>query len=452
MTLPHVVIVGGFAGLRCAQGLAKAAAQVTVVDRFNHHLFQPLLYQVATAGLSPAQIASPVRSVLRKQSNTEVLLGEVTGIDTERHEVVVALGSGERRVPYDYLVVATGSRYNYFAHPEWEQHAPSLKTIQDALRIRASILLAFESAELEQDTARRRALLTIAVVGGGPTGVELAGAIAELAHHTLTRDFRHIEPGHARVLLIEAGPRLLAALPERLAVKAQKRLEQLGVEVRTGARAEEITPEGVVLKGPHPSPLSPPQTGDPTTGEGTEQGGERIAARTVLWAAGVAASPAGRLLGATVDRSGRVIVGADLSLPKHPDVFVLGDTVLVAGRDGKPLPGLAPVAMQEGSYAAKVILAHLKRAPPPPAFRYRNRGNLATVGRAYAVADLGAVKAAGLFAWLLWLVMHILYLIGFRNKMTVMIEWGWAYVTYERGARLITDHQSAPWAHIGEGG
>ncbi len=445
MKVPHIVIIGaGFAGLRCAQGLAKAQAQVTVIDRVNHHLVQPLLYQVATAGLSPAQIATPVRSVLRKQSNTEVLLGEAKGIDTARREVLVTLpigrsGSGEgsahpyplpttgegtlgieeRRVAYDYLVVATGSRYNCFAHPEWERQAPSLKTVQDALRIRASILLAFESAELEQDPALQRALLTIAVVGGGPTGVEMAGAIAELAHHTLTRDFRHIEPAKARVVLIEAGPRILAALPERLATKALERLERLGVEVRTGARVEQIMPDGVTISG------------------------ERIGARTVLWAAGVAASPVGRLLDAECDRSGRVLVGVDLSLPKHPEVFVLGDTALVAGRDGKPLPGVAPVAMQEGNYASKVIRARLKGSPTPPGFRYRNMGNLATVGRAYAVADLGAVKVAGLFAWLLWLFVHILYLIGFRNKLTVMIEWAWAYVTYERGARLITDQALA---------
>ncbi len=409
-TWPRVVIVGaGFGGLRVARALRKAPVQVTVIDRQNHHLFQPLLYQVATADLSPADISSPIRSILRNQANAEVLLAEVTGIDVERRRVLM----GDRSVPYDYLVLATGAWHSYFGHDAWAPFAPGLKSITDATRIRRQVLLAFEAAEMETDSAKRQALLTFVIVGGGPTGVELAGAIAGLAHKSIVRDFRHISPASARIILVEAEPRLLGAFPASLAEKAKQKLQRLGVEVRTGVAVKDVDAEGVLI------------------------GDERVPAKTVIWAAGVKASPAGVWLGVETDRAGRVIVEPDLTVPGHPEIFVIGDTARLTV-DGKTLPGVAPVAMQEGHYVAQVIRNRLAGQINQKPFRYRDKGNLATVGRSFAIADLRKVKLAGFIAWVAWLVVHIFYLIGFRNRLLVMIQWAWSYITYQRGARLIT--------------
>jgi NADH dehydrogenase len=412
-TQPRVVIVGaGFGGLQAALTLKKAPAQVTVIDRRNHHLFQPLLYQVATADLSPADISMPIRAALRKQRNTEVLLAEVTGVDVEGRRVLM----GERSVSYDYLVLATGAQHSYFGHDDWAPYAPGLKSNTDATSIRREILLAFEAAEIETNPDKRQALLTFVIVGGGPTGVELAGAIAGLARKTVVRDFRHIDSSTARILLVEAGPRLLAAFPEKLASKAQRELEHLGVEVINGQAVEKVDADGVVIAGKH------------------------VSAQTVIWAAGVKASPAGKWLGAPVDRAGRVIVEPDLTVPGHPEIFVIGDTAS-ATEHGKPLPGVAPVAMQQGRYVARAIRRRLAGGKESAPFHYRDKGNLATVGRAFAIADLGPVKLAGFFAWVTWLVVHIFYLIGFRNRLLVMIQWAWAYLTYQRGARLISEER-----------
>ncbi len=417
---PRVVIVGaGFGGLAAATALKRAPVAVTLIDRRNYHLFQPLLYQVATAALSPADIAQPIRAILRRQRNAEVLLGRVTGVDTDAREVLIA-GSGarkERRIPYDYLIVATGARHAYFGHDEWEPFAPGLKKIEDATDIRRRILSAFEDAEVATDPTERARCLTFVVVGGGPTGVELAGAIAELARQTIAADFRHIDPRDARVLLIEAGPRLLAAFPERLASFARGALERLGVEVRldtmvTGVDAEDVT-----------------------------MGEERLDARTVLWAAGVAASPAARWLGADKDRAGRVKVGADLTLPGHPEIFVIGDTAQAIDANGRELPGIAPAAKQAGEYVAKVIRALVRGRKAPGPFRYRHLGNLATIGRKAAVADFGSLRLKGRIAWWLWGLVHIYFLIGFRNRLAVALDWLWAYLTFQRGARLITGSQ-----------
>jgi NADH dehydrogenase len=409
-TWPRVVIVGaGFGGLRVARALRKAPVQVTVVDRQNHHLFQPLLYQVATADLSPADISSPIRSILRNQANAEVLLAEVTGIDVEGRRVLM----GNRSIPYDYLVLATGAWHSYFGHDAWAPFAPGLKSITDATRIRRQVLLAFEAAEMETDSAKRQALLTFVIVGGGPTGVEMAGAIAGLAHKSIVRDFRHISPASARIILVEAEPRLLGAFPASLAEKAKQKLQRLGVEVRTGVAVKDVDAEGVLI------------------------GGERVPANTVIWAAGVKASPAGVWLGVETDRAGRVIVEPDLTVPGHPEIFVIGDTARLT-IDGKMLPGVAPVAMQEGRYVGRVIRNRLAGQIKQKPFRYRDKGNLATVGRSFAIADLGKVKLAGFIAWIAWLVVHIFYLIGFRNRLLVMIQWAWSYITYQRGARLIT--------------
>ncbi len=410
---PHVVIVGsGFGGLQAARTLRDAPVQVTVIDRSNHHLFQPLLYQVATAGLSPADISAPIRSILKKQPNTRVLMAEVTGIDTQEQRVI----AGEVSVPYDYLIVATGARHSYFGHNEWEQYAPGLKTITDATSIRRDILLAFEAAEREVDPEKREALLTFVLVGAGPTGVEMAGAIGELAHKALAADFRNINPRSARIILVEAGPRILPTYPEAQSKRAQKALNHLGVEVRTSAAVENITSEGVFI------------------------GGKLLPAKTVIWTAGVAASPAGSWLGAEVDRAGRVKVGADLSLPGHPNVFVIGDTASVM-QDGKLLPGVAPVAMQEGRYVASLIaqkVAGKDGNNDVPPFHYHDKGSLATVGRSFGIVDIGRFRLSGFFAWVMWLFIHIFYLIGFRNRFVVMFQWAWAYLTYQRGARLIT--------------
>jgi NADH:quinone reductase (non-electrogenic) len=412
-TPPRVVIVGaGFGGLQAAHALRNAPVQVTVIDRRNHHLFQPLLYQVATADLSPADISIPIRSALRRQRNAEVLLAEVTGVDAEGHRVLM----GERSLSYDYLVLATGAHHSYFGRNDWAPFAPGLKTNTDATAIRREVLLAFEAAEIETNPDKRLALLTFVIVGGGPTGVELAGAIAGLARKTIVRDFRHINSAMSRILLVEAGPRLLAAFPAALANKAQRELERLGVEVRTGIAVKEVDADSVLI------------------------GSERVATRSVIWAAGVQASPAGKWLGAEVDRAGRVLVEQDLTVPGHPEIFVIGDTASLT-EAGKLLPGVAPVAMQEGRYVARVIRNRLAGRKEWPPFHYHNKGNLATVGRAFAIVDLGFIKLSGFFAWLTWLVVHIFYLIGFRNRLLVMIQWAWAYLTYQRGARLITEER-----------
>jgi NADH dehydrogenase len=407
---PHIVIIGaGFGGLSAATGLGRAAA-VTVLDQRNHHLFQPLLYQVATAALSPADIAAPIRSILSRQANTEVILGTVTGIDVAGRAVLI----GERRIPYDQLVIATGARESYFGHDEWAAVTSGLKTIEDAETMRRRILIAFERAEACLDDIERHWQLTFVIIGGGPTGVELAGALAELAKAALARDFRHIDPTTARVVLIEAGPRLLPGFSASLSEAAARALTRLGVEVRLGATAT-CCADGVML------------------------GDEHIASRTVIWAAGVAASPAAGWLGIEPGRGGRVPVGPDLTLPEHPEIFVIGDTAQVIGPHG-PLPGVAPVAKQQGAYVARVITARLAGKPPPGPFRYRDFGNLATIGRRAAVADFGWLRLTGRLAWLVWGVAHIYFLIGFRNRMAVAIDWLWSYLTYQRGARLITGH------------
>jgi NADH dehydrogenase len=407
---PHVVIVGGgFGGLAAARALRRVPVHVTLVDRRNHHLFQPLLYQVATAGLSPADIAYPIRAVLSRQANASVLLAEAVSVDVTRKELVLKDG----RLGYDYLVVATGARHAYFGHEEWEPVAPGLKSLEDALEIRRRILLAFEKAERETDPDARRALLTIVVVGGGPTGVELAGAIAEIARQVMKSDFRNIDPTETRVVLVEAGPRILASFPESLSARAAEALVGRGVEVRTATRVTAIDAHAVAL------------------------GSEHIATSTVLWAAGVAASPLVAALGAPLDQAGRVQVEPDCSLPGHPEVFVIGDTAALMQANGTPLPGVAPVAMQQGRYVAGVIAQSLTDHRHAP-FEYVDKGNLATIGRAAAVAHIGRIKLWGFAAWVLWLVVHILYLVGFRNRVVVLINWAWAYVTLSRGARLIT--------------
>ena len=410
MAVPRVVIVGGgFGGLYAARALAKAPVEVTVVDRTNHHVFQPLLYQVATAGLSPSQIAYPIRGVLRNQKNTRVLLAEVVAVDPARR--VVRLADGE--LPYDWLILAPGARHSYFGHADWEPFAPGLKTLDDALEIRGRVLLAFERAERESDPERRRALLTFVVVGGGPTGVELAGAIGEIACKVMARDFRTIDTRDAQTILVEAGPRILPAFPADLSAKAERSLERLCVEVRTGQAVTRLENGAVWL------------------------GQDRIAAGTVLWAAGVEPSPLARSLGVPLDRAGRVIVNADLTIPGHPEVLVIGDLAALNDASGKPLPGLAPVAIQQGEYAARAVV-HAARGEPREPFRYRDKGTMATIGRNAAVVDLGRLRFSGYPAWLVWCFIHILWLIGFRNRFLVMIEWAWAYLRFERSARLIT--------------
>jgi NADH dehydrogenase len=409
---PRVIIVGaGFGGLSAAVALRRAAADVIVIDERNYHLFQPLLYQVATAGLSPADIAAPIRHVLARQRNTRVLLARVTAIDVAARSVIL----GDRSLDYDYLIVATGSRHAYFGHDEWAAVAPGLKTIDDATKVRRKILIAFERAESEEDEQERRRLMTFVIVGGGPTGVEMAGAIAELAKVALAHDFRAIDPAMSRIVLVEAGPRLLPAFPEQLSAVASHALERLGVEVRLGAAVTRCDAEGVIVAD------------------------ARIESRTIVWAAGVAASPAAQWLGAPHDRLGRVMVANDLSLPQHPEIFVIGDTALVADENGKSLPGLAPVAKQQGRYVAKLLHARLAGTAAPPPFRYRPSGNLATIGRTAAVVDFGFVRLTGFLAWLIWSVAHIYFLIGFRNRIAVALDWLWAYATFQRGARLITN-------------
>ena len=408
---PHVVIVGaGFGGLWAAKTLANAPVKVVVIDRQNYHLFQPLLYQVATAGLSPADIAAPIRGIVGKYRNVTVMLGSVESVDVLTRKVQI---EGGRSVPYDYLTLATGARHAYFGHDDWEPFAPGLKRIEDATEIRRRILLAFEEAENETDPNERRRLMNIAIVGGGPTGVELAGAIAELARRALAKDFRNIDPRAARIFLIEAGPSLLATMPADLSNDAQHRLEKLGVEVRLNAPVTAVDAAGVTI------------------------GTARIEARTVLWAAGVAASPAGQWIGAECDRVGRIKVNADLSVPGHPEIFAIGDTALVIDTVGKPLPGVAPVAKQQGVYVGQLIKARMEGGKVVP-FHYRNYGNLATIGRKAAVIDFGWIHLRGSVAWVIWSVAHIFFLIGFRNRLTVALDWLWAYFTFQRGARLIT--------------
>jgi NADH dehydrogenase len=412
---PRIVIIGaGFGGLSAATRLGRADADVTVIDQHNHHLFQPLLYQVATAALSPADIAAPIRSILGRQRNTRVMLGTVTGVDTASRAVLI----GERRVPYDYLVIATGARDAYFGHDDWATVTLSLKDVEDARAMRRRILIAFEHAEDSDDAAERRRLMTFVIIGGGPTGVELAGALAELSRATLARDFRRIDPLATRIILVEAGPRLLASFPPRLSAVAARALTRLGVELRLGVSVTGCDDDGVLL------------------------GAERVESRTVIWAAGVCASPAAQWLGIEAERGGRIPVGPDLSLPKHPEIFIIGDTARVEGPDGKPLPGVATVAKQQGRYVARAILARLAAKNPLP-FRYRNVGNLATIGRREAVVDFGWLKLSGRLAWLLWSAAHIYFLIGFRNRLVVAMEWLWSYLTYQRGARLITDERAA---------
>ena len=409
---PHVVVVGaGFGGLAAAQRLGKAPVDVTVIDRRNHHLFQPLLYQVATAALSPADVAAPIRATLRPYRNTEVLLDEVVEIDPEARRVITRDNADQT---YDYLIVATGSVYAYFGHEDWPCYAPGLKSLEDAIAIRRRLLLAFERAETTRDPTRRERLLTFVLVGGGPTGVEMAGAIAELAKATLARDFRHIDPGAARILLVEAGPRLLPGFPEKLSTYAAATLRRMGVEVRLETMIEAIDAEGVTARG------------------------ERIPTGMVVWSAGVRATPVGQWLGVGTARNGAVEVEPDLSVPYFPEVFVLGDAAYVPGPDGKPLPGLAAVAEQQGRYVARLIAARVEQRPDPGPFVYRNRGTMATIGRSAAVADFGGVQLTGFTAWLLWGLVHIYLLIGFRNRVAVFVNWVWSWLTYGRGARLIT--------------
>jgi len=401
---------GGFAGLEAARALGEADAEVVVVDRTNHHLFQPLLYQVAMAVLAPTDIALPIRFLLRRQLNTSVLLDRIDRIDVERRLV---RGESGRELTYDYLVVAAGARHSYFGHDDWEALAPGLKTIEDAREIRHRFLLAFEEAERCDDQEARQAWMTFAVVGGGPTGVELAGIVPDVTRHALRGEFRRIDTSAARIVLVEAGPRVLPSFPPALSERARRDLQALGVEVRTGAPVTLVTSEAVYV------------------------GAERLATHTVFWAAGNTASPLGRTLGVPVDRAGRVLVRPDLSIPGHPEVFVVGDLAATAGADGALVPGVAPAAMQAGRAAARNILKALRGEPPKP-FRYRDKGNLATIGRHRAVADFGRFQVTGYAAWWLWLFVHILYLAGFRNRLSVLFEWGYAYLTYRRGARLIT--------------
>ena len=408
---PRVVIIGaGFGGLAAAHALRHAPVDLTVIDKRNYHLFQPLLYQVATAGLSPAQIASPIRSILRNQKNATVLMGKVTGVDKAAKRVQ----AGGQSVPYDYLIIATGARHAYFGHDEWEPFAPGLKKIEDATDIRRRILVAFEKAETETRPEERERLLTFVVIGGGPTGVEIAGAIAELANSALARDFRNIDPRQARIVLVEAGPRILSAFPESLAAAAERALVRLGAEVRKGTPVTAVAEDHVMV------------------------GAERIETRTVLWAAGVAASPAAKWLGAPKDNAGRAIVNADLTLPGHPEIFIIGDTAAMKDAKGQPVPGIAPAAKQAGAYAAAAIKARLTGRDDRGPFRYRHAGNLATIGRKAAVVDFGWLRLRGNPAWWLWSIAHIFFLIGFRNRITVALDWFWSYITFQRGSRLIT--------------
>ena len=410
-TRPKIVILGGgFGGLNAALALKRANADVTVIDQHNYHLFQPLLYQVATAALSPNQIAVPIRQILSRNRNTTVLMDSITDVDLGRSEVVTSCG----RTHFDYLIVATGARHAYFGHDDWETVAPGIKKIDEATAIRKRLLVAFEKAEAMADNSRRRRLLTFAVIGGGPTGVEMAGAIAELARKSLVRDFRNIDPTSARIVLIEAGPRLLPTFPESLSKSAEAQLCKLGVDVLTGDPVVQCDSKGVALKS-----------------------GKTIETATIMWGAGVMASPAAKWLKTDADRAGRIVTGPDLKLLGHDNIFVIGDTASVTDATGRVVPGVAPAAKQMGKYVANAIMASLAEKSSPP-FTYKNYGNLATIGRKAAVADFGRIRLTGFPAWLLWGLVHVGFLIGFRNRLTVMLDWTWSYITFNRGARLIT--------------
>jgi NADH dehydrogenase len=414
----QVVVIGaGFGGLAVVERLRTEDVDIILVDRQNYHLFQPLLYQVATAGLSPADIAAPIRAIVNRNPRIRVMLDEVRDVDAAGQRVELASGA---TLAYDLLVLATGACHSYFGNDRWARHAPGVKTIDDATRVRRSILIAMERAETnrQQNVARRDEFLTFVIIGGGPTGVEMAGATAELTHHTVSMDFRFITPRCVRIILIEAGRRLLAAFPEDLSCEAKRALEKLGVEVRLGQRVTDIDAMGVMV------------------------GDERIETTTVIWAAGVQASPAGEWLCADCDRAGRVKVGPDLSPPGHPDIFVIGDTAAVSGAGGRPVPGVAPAAKQQGQYVAETIAARLRGRPAPAPFRYRNPGLLATIGRKRAVVDFGWLRLRGLIAWLLWSTAHLYFLVGFRNRVMVGANWLWNYLTFDRGARLITGVES----------
>ena len=409
-TRPHVVILGGgFGGLAAARTLANAAVRITLIDRRNHHLFQPLLYQVGTAGLSAPSIAAPLRHILRKQANVTTLMDEVVGVDTSAQRVHLTQGE----IGYDYLIVATGATHAYFGHDDWAPYAPGLKTLDDAFTIRRRVLLAFEHAEREDDPEKRQAWLNFVIVGAGATGVELAGALAEIARHTLPREFRRSDPRKANILLVEAGPRVLPAFDEELSAKAKKQLERLGVQVRTGEAVSAIDEHGVKL------------------------GDRHIASHTVLWAAGVSASPVGAMLGAPIDRAGRVQVEVDLSLPGHPNVFVIGDLAAINQPNGKPVPGVAPAAKQMGNHVARAVRARVEGNTSLMPFHYRDDGSLATIGRMAGVAQFGRIKISGILAWWIWLVAHVYFLIGFRNRLVVLMDWAMAYWTYERSARIV---------------
>jgi NADH dehydrogenase len=411
---PHIVVLGaGFGGLEFCKQFKDPNARITLVDRTNHHLFQPLLYQVATAGLSAPDIAQPIRSILSNRPNVTVLLDNVVDFNLAEKKVILE----ENTLTCDYLVLALGGCTSYFGHPEWEQFAPGLKSLEDALRIRNQVLLAFEKAETEPDIGEHDRLMTIVVVGGGPTGVELAGAFAELTRHVLKADFQHIDPAQARVMLIEAGPRILAHLPPELSESGRKQLGALGVQVRTSAKVKNISAGRVDL-----------------------EGGETIFAANIIWAAGVAATPLAQKLGAPLDRAGRVKVNPDLSVPGHPEVFAIGDMALVLESDGQPVPGVSPAAMQMAKHVARIIENELAfgHAAGRPAFRYWDKGTMATIGRSAAVAKIGRIEFSGFVAWLAWLVVHLIFLVGFRNKAAVLFQWFYSYLTYKRGARIIT--------------
>lgn len=406
---PHLVILGGgFGGLYAARSLRRAPLDITIVDKRNHHLFQPLLYEVATAGLNPSDIAAPIRRIFRKQKNAAIILAEATAIDAERKTVVLADGE----ISYDYLIVATGATHSYFGHDEWAPYAPGLKTLEDALEIRRRVLLAYEAAEREGENHRRSVLLTFVIVGGGPTGVELAGALSDISRHALARDFRNIDPTQARILLVEGLDRILPTFPPELSKKALQKLEKMGVTIRTGSQVTRVSADCLWL------------------------GDERIYAGTVLWAAGVAASPIAKSLGVPLDPAGRVRVEPDLAIPGHKEIFVVGDLAYFE-QDGRPVPGVAQAAIQQGRSAAQSIVGGLS-GRPYRLFRYRDKGMLAAIGRSYSVANLRHLKLSGFIAWAVWAFVHISFLIGFRNRLVVMIEWSWRYFTWDRGARLIT--------------
>jgi len=410
-----VIVGGGFGGLYAARALRHAPVHVTLVDRRNHHVFQPLLYQVAMAALSPGDIASPIRWILRRQANVDVLLADVRSVDTANHRLLLADGE----LTYDYLILASGATHAYFGHQEWQRTAPGLKTLEDALEIRRRVLLAFERAERETDPEKRQRLLTFVVIGGGPTGVEMAGALAEISRQSLAQNFRHFDPSSARVFLLEAGPSVLAAFPDTLREAARQDLTRLGVNVRTGAPVTNVAPGHI------------------------EVGAESIYAGTILWAAGVAASPLGATLGVPLDRAGRVLIQPDLTIPGHRDVFVIGDLASLNGANGKPLPGVAQVAIQMGKHAARNVQRAVEKQPYR-AFEYKDLGNMATIGRASAVADFGWMTLKGYLGWLAWLFVHILNLIGFRNRLVVMVQWAWSYFSYQRAIRLITGTSASP--------